>query len=87
MLVIRRPRDCTLLAQVPAAAKRPKKEGGSGGGVSLADLLAAGILKPGRNKVAVSYKGEKVTATLTKDGTIIWQGALRLLLLSTFNWS
>ena len=39
-----------------------------------ADLVAAGYLKPGRNKVAVAYKGERVTATLTKEGIIIWQG-------------
>ena len=55
--------------------KRPRKDGsGSGGGIGLADLVAAGYLKPGRNKVAVAYKGERVTATLTKEGIIIWQG-------------
>lgn len=59
-----------------AQAKRPRKDGGgSGGGIGLADLVAAGYLKPGRNKVAVAYKGERVTATLTKEGIIIWQGA------------
>ena len=58
-----------------AQAKRPRKDGsGSGGGIGLADLVAAGYLKPGRNKVAVAYKGERVTATLTKEGIIIWQG-------------
>lgn len=56
------------------SAKRQRKDTG-GGGIGLAELLAAGYLKPGRNKVAVAYKGERVTATLTKDGMIIWQGA------------
>lgn len=57
-----------------ASAKRQRKDTSSGGGIGLAELLAAGFLKPGRNKVAVAYKGERVTATLTKDGMIIWQG-------------
>lgn len=37
--------------------------------LSLTDLIAAGILRPGQ-KLEAEYKGSKFTATLLEDGTV-----------------
>ncbi len=46
-----------------------------GGTLTLQDLIDAGILFPGRNKISVHYKGTVYTASLGKDGMILYQGA------------
>jgi hypothetical protein len=40
----------------------------------MQDLIDAGIIIPGRNKISVVYKGITYTASLNKDGMIIYQG-------------
>lgn len=44
------------------------------GAASLTDLINSGLLAPGENKVHISYKGNNVSATLTPDGAIEFQG-------------
>lgn len=62
-----------------------KSTGGKGGGgtgpgsgfrgsISLADLVEAGVLVAGRGKITCTYKGQTVSATLTDDGCIEYQG-------------
>lgn len=54
------------------------KSGGSGSGTrgspSLKDLVEAGVLIPGKNKITCAYKGMTAVATLMEDGTIEYQG-------------
>ncbi len=42
--------------------------------MSLVDLIDAGAIAPGNNKISVVYKGVTYLANLAKDGTIIYQG-------------
>lgn len=44
------------------------------GAASLTDLINSGLLTPGENRVHISYKGHNVSATLTADGGIEYQG-------------
>lgn len=44
------------------------------GNLQLKDLVDGHVLTPGRNKVAVHYKGTTYKASLGKDGSIIYQG-------------
>jgi hypothetical protein len=53
-----------------SAAKRPKS-----GASTLADLIDADVIIPGRNNISVVYKGVTYTASLNKDGMILYQGA------------
>lgn len=55
------------------AAKRPKS-----GAPTLADLTDADVIIPGRNNISVVYKGVTYTASLNKDGMILYQGAVLL---------
>lgn len=44
-------------------------------GVTIKDMVEAGILKPGsRNNVSVQYKGITYKGTLTKEGLIEYEG-------------
>ncbi|BDA43940.1 probable MPN domain-containing protein [Coccomyxa sp. Obi] len=45
-----------------------------GGTLTLQDLMDAGIIFPGRNNISVHYKGTVYTASLGKDGMILYQG-------------
>lgn len=47
-----------------------------GGTLTLQDLMEAGIIFPGRNNISVHYKGTVYTASLGKDGMILYQGML-----------
>ena len=47
-----------------------------GGTLTLQDLMDAGIIFPGRNNISVHYKGTVYTASLGKDGMILYQGML-----------
>jgi len=53
-----------------SAAKRAR-----GGVLTLQDLIDGGIIFPGRHKISVHYKGTVYTASLGKDGMILYQGA------------
>ena len=44
------------------------------GGTTLKDLVDAGILAAGRNKITVVYKGITYAASLQSDGLIAYQG-------------
>ena len=55
----------------PRGAKKPKA-----GAPTLLDLIAADVITPGRNNISVVYKGVTCTASLIKDGTILYQGGL-----------
>jgi hypothetical protein len=62
-----------------AALGGPRKPGSGGGSgsrssASLSDLVASGIMVPGKGKITVTYKGTTVTANLSEDGTIEHQG-------------
>lgn len=62
--------------------QRGRGRGGSTGrrggrsALTLKDLLDANIISPGRNKIGVVYKGQIYSATLNKDGQILYQGGL-----------
>jgi hypothetical protein len=61
--------------------RRGRGRGGSsakrarGGSLTMQDLIDAGVIFPGRNKISVHYKGTVYTASLGKDGLILYQGA------------
>ena len=57
----------------PAAALQPLGSG-KGGGVTLFDLLDAGLLAAGRGNLSVSYKGVGYAADLAADGSILYLG-------------
>lgn len=42
--------------------------------LTLQDLIDAGVIFPGRNNISVQYKGTTYTASLSKDGMILFQG-------------
>eukprot|EP00803_Ostreobium_quekettii_P001865 evm.model.scf_333.3 EVM.evm.TU.scf_333.3 scf_333:44572-47481(-) len=44
------------------------------GPLQLKDLIESRVLTPGRNKVTVQYKGMVYTASLGKDGAILFEG-------------
>lgn len=47
--------------------------------VSLADLVKAGVLQPGRGVIGMSYKGSQFAADLTADGAIETEGETEIL--------
>lgn len=61
---------------------KPSKQGGGKGqpqgkkgrGVTVQDLVLAGLLLPGRNKMSVQYKGTSYVANLSQEGQIVYQG-------------
>ncbi|KAK9808663.1 hypothetical protein WJX72_001520 [[Myrmecia] bisecta] len=57
-------------AAAPGAALGKKGRGS----MTLMDLIEAGTIVPGRNKITVVYKGITYTASLNRDGMIIYQG-------------
>lgn len=42
--------------------------------LTIKDIIDAGLLNPGRNNVAVTYKGITYTASLMADGAIQFEG-------------
>lgn len=42
--------------------------------VTLADLLQHGLIHPGDGSISVTYKGAAYTASLSDDGTIVFEG-------------
>ena len=48
------------------------------GPLQLKDLIDSRVLTPGRNKVTVQYKGMLYTASLGKDGAILFEGKLEM---------
>lgn len=42
--------------------------------LTLQDLIDAGVIFPGRNNISVQYKGTTYTASLSKEGMILFQG-------------
>jgi hypothetical protein len=48
------------------------------GGVALSDLVASGVIVPGRRNISLAYKGVTHTADLAADGAIEYQGGCLL---------
>lgn len=56
-------------------AARGGGAGGRRGAPTLRDLVDAGVTAPGRNNITVVYKGVTYTASLGREGLILYQGA------------
>ena len=71
--------ELMMLTSPGVQAKKPKTEPGKKGkaATTLADLIDAGLIAPGRNKLTVIYKGITYLASLQDGGTIVYQGQPR----------
>lgn len=74
-------RSCGLGSQAGAKKQRVQQGESSGavagrrrGPLQIKDLVDAGIIVPGRQKVGVLYKGTSYKADLEEDGSIVYEG-------------
>lgn len=51
------------------------KRSGARSGVTLAQLVQAGVVQPGQNVITVLYKGASYTASLNAAGAIEYEGS------------
>ncbi|KAF8067227.1 hypothetical protein HT031_002274 [Scenedesmus sp. PABB004] len=58
----------------PASSAGKSKGGPPGGGVTLLDMISAGVLRPGRDNAAVTYKGITHAGSVQANGTILFRG-------------
>lgn len=65
--------DPSPLASPPGHAGSTKGKG-SGSSVTVLDMIEAGLLQPGEQNTTVTYKGTTHTASLQRNGTIMFRG-------------